>query len=98
MNNEQEIDLEPAPRKRPKLVWVISIFYILSAGLEVLSLALIYSGAIPVNEAQKAYFSSQDIFDNIPTLATGSLNILGAILLFLLRRHAFHCFVLPILE
>jgi hypothetical protein len=93
MSNEQTIEIEPALRKRPKLIWIISIFYIFSAGWTVLSFALIYSGAIPINEAQKAYFDSQNIFDNILTLAMGSLNILGAILLFLLRRHAFHCFL-----
>jgi len=75
MSNEQTIEIEPALRKRPKLVWIISIFYILSAGWTVLSFALIHSGAIPINEAQKAYFDSQNIFDNILTLAMGSLNI-----------------------
>jgi len=80
-------------RKRPKLVWVISIFYILSAGWAVLSFALIFSGVIPLNEAQKAYFDAQSIVDNIFTITMGSLNFLGAILLFLLRRYAFHCFL-----
>jgi len=93
MKNEETIEVEPVLRKRPKLVWIISIFYILSAGWTVLSFALIYSGSIPINEAQKAYFASQNIFDIILTLTMGSLNFLGAILLFLLRRHSFHCFL-----
>jgi len=93
MVDEQKIEKDPDSRKRPKLVWVISIFYILSAGWTILSFALIYSGAISISVAQKAYFDSQNIFDNTLTLVMGSINILGAILLFLLRRHAFHCFL-----
>lgn len=93
MSNEETIDVKPVSKNRPKLVWIISIFYILSAGWTILSFALIYSGSIPINEVQKAYFESQNIFDIILTLAMGSLNILGAILLFLLRRQAFHCFL-----
>ena len=41
MKNEETIEVEPVLRKRPKLVWIISIFYILSAGWTVLSFALI---------------------------------------------------------
>ena len=93
MSNEQKMNIEPTSGKRPKLVWIISLFYILSAGWTILSFALIFSGTISLNEAQKAYFDSQNIFDNILTLTMGTLNVSGAILLFLLRRYAFHCFV-----
>jgi hypothetical protein len=93
MGNEQTVDIEPALRKKPKLVWVISIFYILSAGYTILSFVLISTGAIQVNEAQKAYFDSQSIFDDTLTLTMGSLNVLGAIFLLLLMRYAYHCFL-----
>ena len=93
MSDEQTNEIKPAARKRPKLLWIIAIFYILSAGWTVLSFALINSGTIPINEAQKVYFDSQNIFDITLTLAMASLNILGAIFLFLLRRHAFYCFL-----
>ena len=93
MSNEQIDATRPEIRKRPKLVWIITMFYIISAGWMLLSFALIYSGAIPINEAQRAYFDSQNIFDIILTLSMASLNVLGAILLFLLKRHSFHCFL-----
>lgn len=93
MSNEQINVTRAESRKRSKLVWIIAIFFILSAGWTLLSFILIHSGAIPINEAQKAYYDSQNIFDIILTLAMCSINILGAFLLFLLKRHAFHCFL-----
>jgi hypothetical protein len=93
MNNQQTMDIQPALIKRPKLVWIISMFYIISTGWTIISFVLILSGSISLNEAQKAYFDSQNIFDNIFTIAIGSLNFLGAILLFLLKRHAYYCFL-----
>ncbi len=86
-------ELPPIPGRRPALVWVISIFYFLSAGWVLLSFSLIYSGAIPLNEAQKAYFQSQTVFDHGSTIVIGASNLVGAILLFLLRKQAFHFFV-----
>jgi len=94
LSEQKEInESKSEQKKRPKLVWVITIFYILSAGWMLLSLVLIYSGVFPINEAQKAYFDSQNIFDIILTVSGASLNLLGVILLFLLRRQAFHCFL-----
>lgn len=93
MSTEQTAEIEPVLRKRPKFVWIISIFCLFSTGWTILSFFLIYSGLIPPDEVQKSHFNSQDILVITVTLIMGLLNILGAILLFLLRRHAFHCFV-----
>ena len=82
-----------ANRKRPKLVWVISLFEICFAGVSLLSFALIYSGALPLDEAQRVYLGRVNLFDNALGLAMVSLSMIGAILLFLLRRHAYHCFL-----
>ena len=93
MNNASTISPESTQRKRPKLVWVITIFYFISAGWTLLSFALINSGIIPLNEAQAAYFKSQTILDILFTIVLGVLNFLGAIFLFLLRRSAFYLFL-----
>ena len=82
----------PIPRKRPALVWVISIFYFVSAGWTILSLALIYSGVIPLKEAQKTYFDSQTLCDHGSTLVVVVTNLAAAVLLFLLKKPAFHLF------
>lgn len=93
MNNASTISPKSTQRKRPKLVWVITIFYFISAGWTLVSFALINSGVIPLNEAQTAYFKSQTILDILFTIVIGVLNFLGAIFLFLLRRSAFYLFL-----
>jgi FtsH-binding integral membrane protein len=82
----------PGPVKRPALVWVISIFYFLSAGWTILSFLLILSGAFPMNEAQKEYFQSQSPVDYGSTFLIGTANLVGAVLLLLLKKPAFHLF------
>ena len=85
----------PAPQRRPVLVWVISIFFLITLPLALLSLALIplmASGIIPVSDAQRAYFQSQGIVDYALSALTLVLNIAGVIFLFLLRRPALYCF------
>jgi hypothetical protein len=93
MNNSQANETEPVLKKRPKLVWVITIFFILASGHTFLAFVLIYSGVIPVDEAEKSYFDSLNYFDYMLSVAQALSNILGAVLLFLLRRHAFHLFL-----
>ncbi len=93
MNDASTISPELPQRKRPKLIWVITIFYFVSAGWTLLSFALIYSGVIPLNEAQADYFKSQTILDILFTIVIGLLNLLGAFFLFLLRRTAYYLFL-----
>jgi hypothetical protein len=80
-------------QKRPIFVWIISIFYILSVGFTLLSFILMYGGVIPINDAQQSYFSSLSLLDIAPSIIAGFLNLLGAVLLFLLKRYAFHAFL-----
>ncbi len=79
-------------RKRPGWVWAISIFYFLSAAYTLLAFFLIYSGAVPLQPEQRAYFSQLALFDYGVTVLMGTLNLAGAVTLFLLRRIAFHLF------
>jgi hypothetical protein len=82
------MDAAPARPKRPIWVWVISIFFFVSAGWTLLSFALIFSGIIPLDAAQKAYFDKLTAVDYAATLIIGACNFIGAIALFLLRRIA----------
>jgi hypothetical protein len=75
-------------RHRPVWVWVISVFYLLSAGYTFLSFALLFSGQAKPDAAQVAYFASLTRVDWFLTLSIGLLSIAGAIFLFLLRRQA----------
>jgi hypothetical protein len=93
MTDAETISSPSIRRKRPKLVWVITVFYVISAGWTLLSFALIYSGITPLNAAQVAYFKSQTILDTFFTIVIGALNFIGTIFLFFLTRTAFHLFL-----
>jgi len=82
-----------ATRRRPKAVWVISIFYFISAIWTTLSFYLVYAGAVHVNDAQAAYFSHLSAVDYVIALATTLLSLAGAVALFLLRRPAPFLFI-----
>ena len=69
-------------------MWVVSAFYLLSAGWTLLSLALIFSYVIRINAAQEAYFASLTGVDGFFSLAIGGIGFSAAICLFLLRRVA----------
>ncbi len=79
-------------RRRPGWIWVILIFYLVSAGWTLLSFYLILSQTIKITPAQEAYFRSLSSFNIDVTLVIGLGNIAGAIALFLLRRIAFYFF------
>lgn len=87
--------MPPLPRRRPVMVWVISLFYFICTPLGALSIFLIptlASSGIPMSEAQRHYFQSQTVFDYVLAAIGMLLNLAGAILLFQLRRQALVCF------
>ena len=84
--------VSPSGRKRPKLVWVVLLFYLFAAGYTAISFFLIYSGLIAVSPGEAAYFASLSIFDHTMTLGTAIFNLGGAISLFRLRRISFNLF------
>ena len=88
MTDEQQVT-----QTRPKLVWAISIFYVISFIFTGFSFYAVYSGLVPLDEAQKAYFDSMSAFDHIASVVLVAVSFSGAILLFRLKRLAFHFFV-----
>ena len=85
----------PSNYRRPVLVWIISFFYFIKAGVALLFLALIpllLSGAIPINDTRRQYFESQTAVTYFVSFLPVLINLSGAILLFLLRRQALYCF------
>ena len=80
------------PAKRPKLVWVVFLFYLFSVGYTALSFYLILSGSISAPE-QATYLRNLSVFDWAITGLTAALNLAGAISIFLLRRIAFSLFM-----
>ena len=86
------VDDSVATKKRPGWVWVISIFAFFSAGWTLLSFYLIGTGAVPLDAAREAYFSSLTGLDYGLTIFMHSAWLLGATALFLLRKFAFYLF------
>jgi hypothetical protein len=81
---------------RPRWVWVICIFFLISAGLSVCGAydAFLFSGIIPLREAVWQYWgrfwASQS---SVGVLVVALLNLAGAVFLLLLRRQAFYLFL-----
>ena len=80
-------------KKRPAWVWIISIFFFLSAVWSLLALYLVYSGILPVSPEQTAYFKSLTPIDYSLTVLLLLTNLGGAVALFLLRSSALYFFV-----
>lgn len=78
--------------KRPGWVWVISIFYFISAVWTLLSIYLIYYGEIPLEAEQKQYFDSLTTLDLATSIGLGGLNFLGAVSLFMLKKVSYYFF------
>ena len=79
--------------RRPVWVWVIGIFYVLSAGLSLLSLMVVYGGAGQLTPGQTAYFGSMTRVDWLLSASIGVTGLAGATALFLLRRVAVRLFM-----
>jgi hypothetical protein len=74
--------------KRPVAVWLIFLFYVFSFSWTLLGFVLMYTGTVPLNEAQKAYFAHLTLFDHVTTAILLATNATAAILLFRLRETA----------
>jgi len=79
---------EGGRRRRPKGVWLVSIFYTISALWTLLSSYLIFSGAIPLNREQETYYASITVVDWIITGTLSVISLSAAVSLFLLRKLA----------
>ena len=84
---------EGTRKKRPVLVWVITIFFFVSAIWTLLGFYLLVSGTASLTPAQKSYLESLTAIDYTFTLLLGLTNLIGAIALFLLRKAALYFFV-----
>lgn len=73
---------------RPVLVWVITVFFGLSAVWTLVSFALVSSGAVPLPPAAREYYDGLGILDYALTVGVSALNLWGIVLLFLLRARA----------
>jgi hypothetical protein len=83
----------PATRRRTLLIWVISLFYVVVPLLSAVGLVAIRMGAMSGVMQSDPYFQRLGVVDLALGLAMAATEIAGASLLWLLRRHALHCFI-----
>src|SRR5262245_66570970 len=84
-------------RRRPALVWVIFVWYVLSAGYTLLSFALIFAGRVPLSAEASRYLGSLSPLDYTVTILALLLNVGGAVALLLLRGAAAYLFTAALL-
>lgn len=85
--------MKPSPRQeRSVWIWAASLWFLFSATLTLISLYSFRMGIVSVDDKQKAYFEAMTSFDYVATTTLASLNLLGAVFLFLLRKPAPYLF------
>lgn len=78
--------------KRPVLLWLICIFYVVSFFWTVLSYYLVLTESIPVSIEMKVYMRSLGLFSWTLTALNAILSGAAAILLFLLKKQCVSLF------
>lgn len=84
---------EQQTTRRPAWVWVFTFFFVISGIWTLLSLILTLGGATSMSAAQRTYLESLTFFDVALSTLIGLATLVGAVLLFLLKRAAFYFFV-----
>ena len=80
---------ETAPsRKRPILVWVIFLFYLVSSIQVIVGMFFVAAGGVDMAPAQQAYLAKFSVADRIIGYLNAAVTLVGVTLLFGLRRQA----------
>ena len=74
--------------RRPLPVWIIFLFYSISSIYSILSVFLITSGAFDMTPEQQAYVARFTTFDMVIGYIVAAVTIIGAFLLFRLKKAA----------
>ena len=77
---------------RPVWVWIISIFYVFSAGSSLISFYFLFSGTIRIPEEQRQYLANLTVFDHALTFLMGAVDLVAAVLFFRLKKASAYLF------
>ncbi len=80
-------------KKRPILVWVIFMFFLVTVISTLFSFYLIYTGKVSLSEISGVNLKSLTVVDIGLSTFVGLTNLTGAVLLFFLRKQALYCFI-----
>ncbi|WP_428569287.1 MAG: hypothetical protein ACP59X_10860 [Solidesulfovibrio sp. DCME] len=75
-------------RKRPILVWVIFLFYLVSSVQVIVGLFFVTAGGVEMAPEQQAYLAKFSVMDRVIGYINAGLTLVGVTLLFSLRRQA----------
>ena len=89
MANETPITPGEAPkRKRPVLVWIIFLFYLVSSVWVIMAMFFVAAGGVDMAPEQQAYLEKFSVMDRVIGYANAGITLVGVTLLFSLRRQA----------
>ena len=89
MANETSITLgEAPPRKRPVLVWIIFLFYLVSCVQVIVAMFFVAAGGVDMAPEQQAYLAKFTVMDRVIGYVNAGITLVGVTLLFSLRRQA----------
>lgn len=75
-------------RKRPILVWVIFLFYLVSCVQVIVELFFVTAGGVEMAPAQQAYLAKFSVMDRVIGYVNAGVTLIGVTLLFSMRRIA----------
>ena len=89
MTDATPTQTDAAPqRKRPILVWIIFLFYLISSVQVIVAMFFISAGGVDMAPEQQAYLARFTALDRVMGYANAGLSLIGVSLLFSLRRQA----------
>jgi hypothetical protein len=71
--------------KRPKLVWAIIAYYIVSVSASFLGWAALYAGVVKMTPAELAFYAGLSIFDYLVTLSLCLVTLFAVYFLYGMR-------------
>lgn len=74
--------------KRPILVWIIFLFYLISSIQVIMGMFFIAAGGVDMSPEQQALLAQFTVFDRIIGYVNAAVTLIGVTLLFVLRRQA----------
>jgi len=75
-------------RRRPILVWIIFLFYLVTCLLGIVQVFFVTAGGVPLSPEQQAYLAQFSVFDRVIGYSNAAMTLVGVTLLLALRRLA----------
>jgi hypothetical protein len=81
-------DEAPQTQKRPILVWVIFLFYLVSSVQVIVAMFFVTAGGVDMAPEQQAYLAQFNVMDRVIGYINATVTLIGVTLLFGLRKQA----------